>query len=53
MDPKTLGTTIVKFIIHPGESRNDLPLGGKAKALAALDGKGLFIPDWFVVLPEA
>ena len=30
-----------------------LPVGGKARALAALTAHGFPVPDWFVVLPEA
>src|SRR5687767_10953607 len=47
------GGTIVNFIFHPGQNVNGSLLGGKAAALAALQNKGLAIPEWFVVLPHA
>ncbi len=43
----------MKIIIHQNEAAAESQLGGKAKALAALQHCGLNIPAWFVVTPEA
>ena len=43
----------MSFIHWPGERTEGLSLGGKAGALAALQGRGENIPDWFVLLPAA
>jgi rifampicin phosphotransferase len=43
----------VSCIVHPRDSRAGVRLGGKASALADLDGLGFPIPSWFVVTPDA
>src|ERR1700679_2070467 len=43
----------MKYIIRDHEAELDGPLGGKARALAALRLADLSIPAWFVVRPEA
>lgn len=43
----------MRLIFHPGDPSKDHSLGGKAAALAALHDRGLPIPDWFVILPQA
>src|SRR5438045_2471748 len=43
----------MKYVIRAHEADLDAPLGGKARALAALRVADLPIPAWFVVLPEA
>jgi len=43
----------MKYIIHDRDADMDAPLGGKARALAALRPADLAIPAWFVVQPEA
>jgi pyruvate,water dikinase len=43
----------MKYVIRDREADLDAPLGGKARALAALRDAGLPIPAWFVVRPEA
>ncbi|MFA6563145.1 MAG: PEP/pyruvate-binding domain-containing protein [Verrucomicrobiia bacterium] len=43
----------MRFIAWPDNLRGDETLGGKAGALAALQGASLPIPPWFVLLPEA
>jgi phosphohistidine swiveling domain-containing protein len=43
----------VSCIVHPRDSHAGVRLGGKASALAELDGLGLPIPSWFVVTPDA
>ena len=45
----------MKYVIrdHEGEANAEAPLGGKARALAALREADLPIPSWFVVGPEA
>ncbi len=40
-------------IVHPRDSHAGVRLGGKASALADLDGLGFPIPSWFVVTPDA
>ncbi|MGB0034156.1 MAG: PEP/pyruvate-binding domain-containing protein [Candidatus Acidiferrales bacterium] len=40
-------------ILHPGDPRAAGQLGGKAGALASLEGFGFPIPPWFVVTPDA
>ncbi len=41
------------FVLHSADAPADGPLGGKARALAALRDADLSIPPWFVVLPHA
>lgn len=43
----------MKFIFHPGESSVGVPLGGKARGLAALRDADVNIPEWLAVLPNA
>lgn len=43
----------MKYVIRDHEADLDAPLGGKARALAALRSDELPIPAWFVVRPEA
>jgi len=43
----------MRFIFHPGDWPHGEQLGGKAGALAALQDRGLAIPEWFVILPDA
>jgi pyruvate,water dikinase len=43
----------MKYVIRDHEAEADAPLGGKARALAALREAQLPIPAWFVVRPEA
>ena len=45
----------MKYVIrdHEGEADAEAPLGGKARALAALREADLPIPGWFAVGPEA
>jgi pyruvate,water dikinase len=43
----------MKYVIRDHEADLDAPLGGKARALAALREADLPIPAWFVVRPEA
>ena len=43
----------MKYVIRDHEANLDAPLGGKARALAALRAADLSIPAWFVVRPEA
>jgi pyruvate,water dikinase len=43
----------MKYVIRDHEAELDAPLGGKARALAALRAADLPIPAWFVVRPEA
>ncbi len=43
----------MKYIVRAGEAPRQAPLGGKARALAALHRARLPIPPWLVVLPEA
>jgi phosphohistidine swiveling domain-containing protein len=46
----------MNFIFWPGETNADVDtvaVGGKARALLALQSSGLEIPPWFVVLPHA
>jgi rifampicin phosphotransferase len=43
----------VSCIFHPRDSHAGIRLGGKASALASLDGFGYPIPSWFVVTPDA
>jgi len=43
----------MKYVIRDHEAQPDSPLGGKARALAALRDADLPIPAWFVVRPEA
>ena len=43
----------MKYLIRDHEADVEAPLGGKARALAALREADLPIPAWFVVLPEA
>lgn len=43
----------MNFIIRGAVAVDTDPLGGKARALAALRKHGLPIPEWFVVAPEA
>ena len=40
-------------VAHSRDARRGAHLGGKAAALAALDGLGFPIPPWFVVTPDA
>ncbi len=42
----------MKYVIRDHEADLDEPLGGKARALAALRAADLAIPAWFVVRPE-
>src|SRR5437870_557601 len=43
----------MKYVLRDHEADLDAPLGGKARALAALRAADLSIPAWFVVRPEA
>ena len=43
----------MKYVIRDCEADIDAPLGGKARALAALRRADLSIPAWFAVRPEA
>src|SRR5262245_34834623 len=43
----------MRFIVRDADAELTSPLGGKARALAALREAGLPIPPWFVVLPDA
>jgi pyruvate,water dikinase len=43
----------MKYIVHDQEADTAAPLGGKARALAALREADLPIPAWFAVLPQA
>jgi len=43
----------MKYVIRGCEAEIDAPLGGKARALAALRLADLSIPAWFAVRPEA
>jgi rifampicin phosphotransferase len=43
----------MKYVIRCHEADVEAPLGGKARALAALRETGLPIPGWFVLRPEA
>lgn len=43
----------MKYVIREADADGNSPLGGKARALAALRAAGLPIPAWFVVRPEA
>ena len=43
----------MNFIFRLGDAPGDKQLGGKAAALAALQGCGVLIPEWFVLLPHA
>lgn len=43
----------MKYILFQDEVRPDSPIGGKARALAALTQSELPVPAWFVVLPAA
>jgi pyruvate,water dikinase len=43
----------MKYVIRDRDAELDAPLGGKARALAALRAVELPIPAWFVVRPEA
>jgi rifampicin phosphotransferase len=41
------------FVVYARDARSGVRFGGKAAALAALDGLGFPIPLWFVVTPDA
>jgi len=41
------------FVLWPDQVQLDSPVGGKARALAALTQAGLPVPEWFVVLPHS
>jgi pyruvate,water dikinase len=43
----------MSFVVHAREARGSARLGGKATALAALDGLEFPIPSWFVVTLDA
>jgi phosphohistidine swiveling domain-containing protein len=43
----------VKYVLFQEEVRPDSPIGGKARALAALTWSELPVPAWFAVLPAA
>ena len=43
----------MEYVIRDREADLDAPLGGKARALAALRLADLSIPAWFVVQPGA
>ncbi len=43
----------LKYILRSDDSDPQAPLGGKARALAALREAGLSIPPWFVLTPAA
>src|SRR5262245_30560698 len=43
----------MRFIVFDADADLNAPLGGKARALAALRQAELPIPPWFVVLPDA
>jgi len=43
----------MNFIFRLGDAPGDKQLGGKAAALAAMQGCGVLIPEWFVLLPNA
>src|ERR1043166_7925386 len=43
----------MQFILRGSDADPQAPLGGKARALAALRDAGLSIPPWFVLTPAA
>ena len=43
----------MSFVVHARDARTGARLGGKAAALAALEGFEFPIPPWFVVTPDA
>jgi pyruvate,water dikinase len=43
----------MRYVVRGEDSDLTAPLGGKARALAALRDAGLPIPPWFAVLPDA
>jgi pyruvate,water dikinase len=45
--------TPLKYILRGADADPQAPLGGKARALAALRDAGLAIPPWFVLAPAA
>src|SRR5437867_526027 len=43
----------MRYLVRDRDADLAAPLGGKARALAALRDAGVTIPPWFVVLPSA
>lgn len=43
----------MRYVIHAEEADSRAPLGGKARALAALGQADLAIPEWFALSPAA
>jgi len=43
----------MNYIFWPGDAAAEVAIGGKARALLALQSSGLAIPPWFVVRPPA
>src|SRR5262245_63289235 len=43
----------LKYVLRGDDADPQAPLGGKARALAALRDAGLSIPPWFVLTPAA
>jgi rifampicin phosphotransferase len=53
VDRELKGQTMSRFILRDTDADLQGPLGGKARALAALRDAGLPIPPWIVLSPEA